>query len=286
MGNELLVVLIVLTALALSYLWIYPRFAGDSPTKLAWLDAGVGAVVFAVVAVIFWQSDPTFRFVFFDTSWFVFALLTYVALEIPLFALYMKARNISWREYYGILAAPKGSPDAGWASASVKSVEKQLNDTKWDGLRTPNARRILVIASNAILLLGTSFLFMVGDNEWAIYSLIHILLIGVCWFLLRQSVRLVTEAPVEALDERLQRKRDTAYLFAYRFLAMVVVIVAIGAMAIAILMDVSNYSDGFTYTISFTWPQVQGVFWLLYGYAFMLPAMVLAWREAKLEAVR
>ena len=286
MGNELLVVLIVLAALALSYLWIYPRFAGDSPTKLAWLDAGVGVVVFAIVAAIFWQSDPTFRFIFFDTNWFVFGLLTYVALEIPLFALYLKARNISWREYYGFSAAPKGSPDAGWASASMKSVEKQLNDTKWDGLRTPTAKRVLVIVSNLILLLGTGFLFVVGDNEWAIYSLIHILLIGVCWFLLRQSVRLVTEAPVEALDERLQRKRDTAYLFAYRFLTLLVVLVAIGAMVTAISMDVTNSSDGFTYTITVTWPQVQGIFWLLYGYAFMLPAMVLAWREAKLEATR
>jgi hypothetical protein len=285
MANELLVVLIVLAALALSYLWIYPKFAGDSASKLAWLDAGVGVVVFGIVALIFWQSDPTFRFIFFDTNWFFFGLLTYTALEIPLFALYMKARNISWREMYGF-SAPKGSPDAGWASASVKAVEKQLSDTKWDGLRTPTARRTLVIASNLVLLLGTAFLFVVGDNEWALYTLIHILLIGACWFLLRQSVRLVTEAPVEALDERLQRKRDTAYLFAYRFLTMVVVLVAIGAMVVAISMDITDSSDGFNYTISFTWPQVQGVFWLLYGYAFMLPAMVLAWREAKLEAAR
>lgn len=285
MANELLVVLIVLAALALSYLWIYPKFAGNSASKLAWLDAGVGVVVFAIVAVIFWQSDPTFRFIFFDTSWFFFALLTYTALEIPLFALYMKARNISWREMYGF-SAPKGSPDAGWASASVQAVEKQLNDTKWDGLRTPTARRTLVIASNLVLIVGTAFLFIVGDNEWALYTLIHILLIGACWFLLRQSVRLVTEAPVEALDERLERKRDATYLVAYRHLALVVVLVAISAMVLAISMDITDSSDGFNYTISFTWPQVQGVFWLLYGYAFMLPAMVLAWREAKLEAAK
>lgn len=286
MGNELLVVLIVLASLALSYLWIYPRFAGDSPSKLAALDVAVGVIVFGIVAVIFWQSDPPFRFIFFDTNWFFFALLTYVALELPFFALYLKARNISWRDMYGTMSAPKGSPDAGWASASVKAVEKQLNDTKWDGLRTPAARRALVITSNLVLLLGTAFLFVVGDNDWAIYTLIHILLITVCWFLLRQSVRLVTEAPVEALDERLQRKRDTAYLFAYRFLTLVVVLVAIGVMVTAISMDITNSSDGFIYTISVTWPQVQGVFWLLYGYAFMLPAMVLAWREAKLEAAK
>jgi hypothetical protein len=286
MGNELLVVLIVLAALALCYLWIYPTFAGESPKRLAWLDLGAGAIVFAIVAVIFWQSDPVFRFVFFDTNWFVFGLLTYTILEIPLFALYLKARNISWGDMYGTMLAPKGSPDAAWASASVKAVEKQLNDTKWDGLRTPTARRVLVISSNLILLLGTGFLFVVGDNAWASYALIHILLLGVCWFLLRQSVRLVTEAPVEALDERLERKRDTSYLFAYRYLSIVVALTAAAVMATAIRMDLDDTSDGFTYLISITWPQVQGIFWLILGYAFMLPAMVLAWREAKLEVVR
>ena len=75
-----------------------------------------------------------------------------------------------------------------------------------------------------LLVVGTIFLFTVGDNAWSALSLIYILLIFAFWFLLRQSVRLVADAPEEALDERLIQIRDRSYVIAYRWLALLVII--------------------------------------------------------------
>ena len=167
----------------------------------------------------------------------------------------------------------------------MKEVEKQLNDTKWDGLRTPGAKRFLLIASNAVILFGTGFLVSVGDNAWSAYSLIHILLIFVSWFLLRQSVRLIADAPEEALDERMIKQRDRSYLVAYRWLAAVGVAMVTALMVFAIFTDAQTSSDGFNYQLAFTWPQVQAIFWLVMGYSLMLPSMAMISLELKKRKV-
>ena len=45
--------------------------------------------------------------------------------------------------------------------------------------------------------------------------------------------------------------------------------------------DFLDDGDGFNYQVNLTWPQVNAVFWLVYGYAYMLPSMIMAWREYK-----
>jgi hypothetical protein len=175
----------------------------------------------------------------------------------------------------------KSSANTGWSTASVKEVEKQLNDTKWDGLRTPGAKRFLLLASNVVILFGTGFLLAVGDSAWAAYSLIHIVLIFAFWFLLRQSVRLIADAPEEALDERMIRQRDRSYLIAYRWMALFAFGFATALMVYSIFTDSQTNSDGFNYQLSFTWPQVQAIFWLIFGYSFMLPSMAMISLELK-----
>lgn len=272
--NELLVVFFILVTIAVAYLWVYPRFAGDNVRRMAYLDIAITGVPVGLAALLFWQSDPSFRFIFFDTNWFFFTVLAMVVIEAPIFYLYLKARGLSyrWSEILGI--AGKQSGDS-WASASAKSVEKQLNDTKWDGLRTRGAKRFLLLGSNIAILFGTGFLMAVGDSDWTLYSLIHILLIAVFWFLLRQSVRLIADAPDEALDERMVGLRDRAYLIAYRWLSALAFVGVTALMVFAIISDAQPDSDGFNYLLEFTWPQVQAVFWVFAGYAFMLPSMAL-----------
>jgi hypothetical protein len=277
--QESLVIFVVLATLAASYFWIYPKFAGNDVRRMAWLDAGLGLIPMGISALLFWVSDPKFNLIFFETNWFVFTLVVLVILELPLFFWYIKARGLG-SEYWAMMGfGPKGSPDAGWASASVKQVEKQLSDTQWDGLRTRSAKIFLVAASNLLLLGGTTFLFFVGDNAWSALSLIYILLIFTFWFLLRQSVRLVADAPQEALDERLIRIRDRSYVIAYRYLAVLVLLLAISLMAFTIVTDFQPESDGFSYSIPLTWPQVQAIFWLIFAYAAMLPSMAVIGQE-------
>ena len=45
--------------------------------------------------------------------------------------------------------------------------------------------------------------------------------------------------------------------------------------------DLLNDSDGFNYTLQLTWPQINAIFWLVFGYAYMLPSLIMAWRESR-----
>lgn len=273
--NELLVVFVILATLAAAYFWIYPKFAGDDVKKMAWLDFALGFIPLGFSALMFWQSDPTFRLVFFDTNWFFFTIVAITVLELPLFFWYIKARGLgkAYREAWGF--GGSDSREAAWSTTSIKAVEKQLNDSQWDGLRTRGAKVFLLTASNVLIVAGTTFLFLVGDNIWAALSLIYILLLLVFWFLLRQSVRLVADAPIEALDERLIRIRDRSFVVAYRWLAMLVTIFATALLAFSIYSDAQLESDGFSYNVPLTWPQIQAIFWLLFAYATMLPSMAM-----------
>lgn len=279
--NELIVILVILATLAVAYLWLYPRFVGENIRLMVWLDVLVSGFPLAVAAVLFWVSDPTFNLFGLETNWFFFTLIVLLVIETPIFLLYLKARGLwdSYWSYYSL--APKGSKDAGWASASMKSVEKQLNDTRWDGLRTIAAKRGLFWASHIVILFGTGFLVTVGDSLWSAYSLIHILLIFVMWSLVRQSVRLVADAPEEALDEMFLAKRNESYVGAFRFLAAIIVGILIGLGAFVILADSAADSDGFTYVLTFTWPQFQALFWFLIGYALMSPSLAMLANELK-----
>jgi hypothetical protein len=283
--NELLVVFYLMATIAVAYLWFYPKFVGENVKLMIWLDVVVTSIPLGISAILFWQSDPVFRFFTFDLNWFFFTLIAMFLIEMPMFLLYLKARGL-WDSYWAMYrVAPKGSPDAAWASASVKSVEKQLNDTKWDGLRTKSAKRTLIVASNLSILLGTALLLTSAYRApaWAALSLIHILLIFVFWLLLRQSVRLVADAPEEALDEMLLKLRDRSYLIAYRWLGVIALLFVSALMGYAVFSDLQVGSDGFNYSLSFNWPQVQAVFWLLVAYTLMLPSMAMISQDLKRE---
>lgn len=279
--NELLVVFYILATLALAYLWIYPKYVGNNIKLMVWVDVVVTSIPIGISAILFWTSDPIFRLFTFELNWFVYTLVVLLAIELPIFLLYLKARGLTkayWQAFKGDFSG--GSL---WNSASVKEVEKQLNDTKWDGLRTAGAKRFLLISSNVALIGGTLFLLQVGDNAWSAFSLIHILLVFVFWFLLRQSVRLVSEAPDEALDEMLLEKRNRSYVVAYRWLSGIAFGTVTALMVYSIVVDFQTDSDGFNYLLSFTWPQVQALFWLVFGYSFMLPSMAMLSQELKKE---
>ena len=276
--NESLVVFVILATLAASYLWIYPKYAGNDVKKMAWLDFALGFIPLGTSAILFWESDPTFRFIFFDTNWFFFTLLALTLLELPLFFWYLKARGLG-RAYWQLMVGSSGSQGSGWETATVKSVEKQLNDTQWDGLRTKGAKIFLLIATNVFLFAGTVFLVVVGDNRWTALSLIYILLLFTFWFLLRKSVRLVADAPEEALDERLIQIRDRSYVIAYRCLSMLAILLAMALLAFTIVTDWQSENDGFSYNIPLTWPQVQAIFWLIFAYTAMLPSMAVIGQE-------
>jgi hypothetical protein len=261
--NELIVIFVIIVTLAVGYLLVYPKVAGNDVRKMAWLDVALTLVPFIVSALLFWQSDPTFSLIFFETNWFVFTLITLVIIEIPVLALYLRARGLG-REYWQMM----------WRSGSSRaSVEKELDDVKWDGLRTRGSKILLLVGSNFVLIVGTVALFLMGDTPWTSYVLIQIALIFINWFMLRKSVRLIADAPEEFLDERLVQARNRAYVPAYKLLSGLILSALSALLVFAIVTDFSRDSDGFTYVVTVTWTQLQGAFWLFCGYALMLPSM-------------
>lgn len=274
--SELSIVIVNLVALAIAYLYIYPKYAGNDVKKMAWLDTAVGGVALLVLAPFNWGSPSDYTFIAFDTSWWIFAILSYALLELPLFYFYVKARGLG-PEYRNLFKSSGGFTEM----ASEKSVRKQLSDTKWDGLRTRGALRFLVFGTNITVILGTTFFFLVGDNGWASLIILYIIAIFVFWFLLRTAVRLIPDAPDSALDERLIQERNSVYHRAYQYLFGVSAVLAGALLGYSIAEDLFNDSDGFNYTLQLTWPQINAIFWLVFGYAYMLPSLIMAWRESR-----
>ena len=275
--SELSIVIVNLAALAIAYLYIYPKYGGNDVKRLAWLDTAVGGVALLVLAPFNWGSPSAYTFIDFDTSWWIFAILTYALLELPLFYFYVKARGLG-AEYRNLF---KSSGGGFTEMASEKSVRKQLSDTKWDGLRTRGALRFLVFGTNMTMMVGTIFLFRVGDNRWASLLILYIIAIFVFWFLLRTAVRLIPDAPDKALDERLIQERNSVYHRAYQYLFGVSALLAGALLGYSIAEDLLNDGDGFNYTLQLTWPQINAIFWLVFGYAYMLPSLIMAWRESR-----
>jgi hypothetical protein len=126
---------------------------------------------------------------------------------------------------------------------------------------------------------GALGVFFLEDNVWSILTLFYIFALVVFWFLLRQSVRLVADAPDQALDERLIAARNSSYVIAYRRLASTIAFALAAMMALLIFSDAHSDSDGFTYTIIATLPQTQAFLWFLLGYTTMLPSLAFISRE-------
>jgi hypothetical protein len=265
-----------LIAIATAYFFIYPKYAGDDVRRLAWLDTAVGATVLVVLAPFNWNTPNDYTLFVVDLNWWMFAFITYFLLELPLFYFYSKARGLgsAYREMWGL--------NSGFTTiASERSVKKQLSDTKWDGLRTKGALRFLVFGTNITLVVGTSFSVLVGDNDWSALTMLYIVILMIFWALLRRAVRLIPEAPESALDERMIKERDSVYYRAYQFLFGVGALLAGALFAYAVGSDLFQDGNGFDYQLNLTWPQINAIFWLVFGYGYMLPSLIMAWRESK-----
>jgi hypothetical protein len=265
--------------LALAYFFVYPRFGKDDVKRIAWLDIAIGLTTLGILAPFNWGSEDEFTLLLnWDVPWWIFAIVTYAVLEIPLFAIYCTRRGL-WASYMD--GVKEGFSKESWTGASSKSVEKQLADTKWDWIRKPRFKRNLVIAANLWMLFATAFLVWVGDNIWASLAILHVAVLFIFWFMLRTSVRLVSEARDEALDERMITERNRSYFTAYQTLSGIVSGLLAGLMIYVVFQDSGLVSDDFNYQLSITWPQVQALFWFIWGYSFMLPSMVMAWKESR-----
>lgn len=94
MAPELQVLAINAACLAVAYLGIFPGLRPLTMGRLALADLGVGLVALGTVAALFWDSGVDFRLLVFDTNWFWFAVVTYVAMELPLSLWFLRRHGI------------------------------------------------------------------------------------------------------------------------------------------------------------------------------------------------
>ena len=159
-----------------------------------------------------------------------------------------------------------------WQTTDRKGVMKDLADTKWDWLRTTSGLKSVISLALFVIFVGPLIVWFVDDGIGVIPVLLVVAIFGV-WFLLRRAVRLVADAPDEALDERLIAIRNRTYLSAFRALANVVGLLGVGFL----LWAAGSHDAGvITATVSLTWPQANAVVWFLYGQIMVWPSLALA----------
>ena len=271
--NELIALGIIAAYMALAYLGAYPRV--KSISALRWLDFTFSLLAIATIGAVFWVSDPVFSLGFFETNWFIFALVAYVVIETPLWYFYLKAHP-----HQGTLAQLYGFTSSKKSETVAKNIENVMNDTKWDGIRTSRAQRILVMLG-VISLIASPVIFWFEDYLKPGIGILTIIPIFLIWWLLRISVRLVADAPDEFLDELQLQQRDRTYLHSFRILAGVSSAIAVTLMIVVISMDVVTVGDVERYRLDLTFGQVNAVVWAILGSIILVPNLVLAWRQSQ-----
>ncbi len=271
--NELIALAIIVGFMAVGYLMVYPKARTIGQLRL--LDLLFSVLSTGAIAAIYWNSDTTFNLLFVETNWFVFALVSYVVIETPLWYFYMKAHPEQ-----GTIAQLYGVAKKSASQRTADSIDQIMRDTKWDAVRTGRAQRLLVVAS-AISLVTCPALFWFEDFIKPGIGILSVLPIFLFWWLLRISVRLVADAPDEFLDELQIRQRDRTYLHSFRVLAGIVSALAVTLMIVTISKDVTTVGQVEYYNYSVTFGQVNAVIWAILGSTILVPNMVLAWNQAR-----
>lgn len=151
------------------------------------------------------------------------------------------------------------------AARTAHRASRLQHDERFDALRTPRVRRGLVVAS--FLLWLSSTIVLAGWDFENLFLVLGVLTISGA-LLLNRTVRLVADAPDQALDERLVAVRNAAYRTSYRVL---VVVTGLALFAVSLVETLG-------------WFDLQGhhlraLLWGFLGVAILLPSAVLAWRE-------
>ena len=132
---------------------------------------------------------------------------------------------------------------------SRKEVRKQLDDRRPSALRRQRPRRALVALCVAVLvtlfaspflqlgeLMSPAITVATSPSERKVFSYLEAALLVaavIVWLQLRKSVRIVSEAPDELLDERQIALRNAAYVVAYRWMSTLAVLFVLLVMALA-----------------------------------------------------
>ncbi|KPQ08457.1 MAG: hypothetical protein HLUCCA12_01215 [Rhodobacteraceae bacterium HLUCCA12] len=91
---ELQILAINAVCLGVAYGFILPGLARKTPRALALNDLAVSVVALFTAGALFWDSGQGFDLLVFDVNWFIFALVTFVAIETPLALHFLRRHGI------------------------------------------------------------------------------------------------------------------------------------------------------------------------------------------------
>ena len=149
-----------------------------------------------------------------------------------------------------------------------RNAERQLTDTSYDRLRSPQALLVLVVAYVATMI-AMPICWLAWGSLAGVASIFPCLAV---FLLLRVAVRSQADLPDEVLDERMRAERDSVYVGAFRLVSSVVFVASNGAfLAVA-------FGDG-SETITFDYNSVSAVYWALLSLILGAPSLVLALRK-------
>lgn len=80
--------------LAVAYLGIFPTLEQKTLNRMMAIDFVLTGVALVVAGAWFWGTGVTFTLAFFETNWFMFTIVCFALLEIPLFLRFAKAHGI------------------------------------------------------------------------------------------------------------------------------------------------------------------------------------------------
>ena len=94
MPVEMQVLLINALCLFVAYFLIFPNLKPLTLNRMAVADLFIGAIALGTVAALFWGSGQEFRLLVFQTNWFWYFLVMYVAMELILFGWFMRRHGL------------------------------------------------------------------------------------------------------------------------------------------------------------------------------------------------
>lgn len=156
----------------------------------------------------------------------------------------------------------------------AQNVERALNDTRWNFLRTPAARRgLAVFAYIAVLFNSAMYLFS------TYVGLIGLAVLFAAYLLLRVSIRSMADLPEKYLDERMRSVRSDTYYKSYMLVVGILTVAAVALMVVLVANDIST--DGSTaLQFALDWNASQAIIWLIVGTTMITPSAVLAFTQA------
>ncbi|MEL7182661.1 MAG: hypothetical protein AAFY65_17295 [Pseudomonadota bacterium] len=95
MTPELTLLLINVVFLLFAYLWVYPGLTNKRITVILRYDLIISVAGLVVGGLLYAGKGLGFSLIFFDAPWWVFQLVTFMALELPFWERFRRKYNVS-----------------------------------------------------------------------------------------------------------------------------------------------------------------------------------------------